>query len=85
MRPALRAVFTVISLAIMGLTCWVWIMAVPGPLGAAGHGYMERVLSQILMTFLLLLVGAGSVLLTLAGFRALERARPPRTRSRSHE
>ncbi len=72
-RSALRVVSLLVSTAIAGLALWSWLVAVPGALGNAGLSYMERVLSQVLMTFLLLLIGAGGVLVALGGFRALER------------
>ncbi len=73
LRPALRLGWAVVSVVGLGVMVWAWIAFVPGFVANPEIPYMERVLSPILYTFLMLLMGAGGVLLALAGFRALDR------------
>ena len=73
MHPALRLGWVFVSMVALGLVVWAWIAFVPGFVASPEIPYMERVLSPILYTFLILLMWAGGVLLALAGFSALDR------------
>lgn len=73
LRPVLRVGWVVVSAVILGLALWAWILTVPAVAANPHIPYMERVLSPILTTFLLLLTGGGGVLVAYGGFRALDR------------
>jgi len=73
LRPGFWAAWVLVVVALGALAAWGWVALVPGFLRNPDIPYMERVLSPILYTFLLLLMGAGGAVLAAAAFLFWER------------